>query len=87
MSDKKILPFFAFFAPDFIALIDVIDGHSHSVSIDSWQSLSGYVSLFLTVAIILFGVLVFELYAVINATVHANRGEYYRYPMSIRLVS
>lgn len=80
------LPFFAFFAPDFVALIEVIDDHSHHVSIQNLKNLSGYVTLFFTVAVVLFGVLVFELYAVINATVHANRGELYRYPLSIPFI-
>ena len=43
-------------------------------------------TLFFVVAILLFGVFVFELYAVINATVHANRGKLYNYPLSIPFI-
>ena len=80
------IPFFAIFATDFIALAETIDHHAHNVSVSEIKNLSGYVTLFFVAAIILFGIFVFELYAVISATVHANRGELYRYPLSIQFI-
>jgi hypothetical protein len=80
------IPFFAVFATDFISLVDAIDHQVHDVSMHNIQNLSGYVTLFFVVAILLFGVFVFELYAVINATVHANRGKLYTYPLSIPFI-
>ena len=80
------IPFFAIFATDFVALAEAIDSHVHDTSFQEIKNLSGYVTLFFVVAIILFGIFVFELYAVISATVHANRGELYRYPLSIQFI-
>ncbi|MEM7085798.1 MAG: DUF4870 domain-containing protein [Bacteroidota bacterium] len=80
------IPFFAIFATDFVDLVEAIDRHSHHVSFQNIKNFSGYMTLFFVVAIILFGVFVFELYAVINATVHANRGKLYNYPLSIPFI-
>lgn len=80
------LPFFVIFAPDFVSLIDAVDDHWHQVTVNNLTNLSGYAVLFLIVALLLFGLFVFELYAVINATVHANRGELYKYPLSISFI-
>jgi len=79
-------PFIAFFASDFIALAEAIDHHVHDFSVQNLKNLSGYIILFFVVTILLFGLFVFELYAVINATVHANRGEQYTYPLSITFI-
>ena len=80
------LPFFVFFATDFVSLIETVDNHFHRVTVNDFTNLSGYVVMFLIVALLLFGLFVFELYAVISATVHANRGELYRYPLSIPFI-
>ncbi len=80
------IPFFAIFATDFVSLVDAIDHQVHDVSMQNIRNLSGYVTLFFVVAILLFGVFIFELYAVINATVHANRGKLYTYPLSIPFI-
>ena len=77
------LPFFAIFAPDFVALIETLDNHVHDVTVNNVRNLSGYFTLFLIVALLLFGIFVFELYAVISATVAAHRGELYNYPICI----
>lgn len=80
------LPFIAIFASDFVSLVEVIDHHAHEITFQNVRNLSGYVILFFVIAILLFGLFVFELYAVINATVHANRGELYNYPLSIPFI-
>ena len=80
------VPFFAVFASDFVALVDVVDHHVHEVTVQNVKNLSGYATMFFVIIIILFGVFVFELYAVINATVHANRGQLYTYPLSIPFI-
>jgi uncharacterized Tic20 family protein len=80
------LPFIAIFASDFVSLVEVIDHHAHEITFRNIRNLSGYVILFFVIAILLFGLFVFELYAVINATVHANRGELYSYPLSIPFI-
>lgn len=80
------LPFFVIFAPDFISLMDAVDHHWHQVTVSNLTNLSGYAVLFLIVALLLLGLFIFELYAVINATVHANKGELYNYPLSIPFI-
>ncbi|MEZ4875347.1 MAG: DUF4870 domain-containing protein [Flavobacteriaceae bacterium] len=80
------LPFFVAFASNFVSLIDVIDHHAHEISFREIKNLSGYVTLFFVAIVFLLGLFVFELYAVITATVHANRGQLYRYPLSISFI-
>ena len=80
------LPFFAVFATDFVDLVEIIDNHVHRVSINNIRNFSGFMILFLLVALLLLGLFVFELYAVINASIKAHRGEYYKYPITISFI-
>ena len=80
------LPFFIIFATDFISLVEVMESHYHDVSVQNIKNLSGYVILFLIIAILLLGLFVFELYAVITATIRASRGEHYKYPLTISFI-
>ena len=80
------LPFFVAFASDFVSLVDVIDHHAHEVTFSEIKNLSGYLILFFVAVIFLLGLFVFELYAVFTATVHANRGLLYQYPLSISFI-
>jgi uncharacterized Tic20 family protein len=80
------LPFFIIFATDFISLLETIDHNAGAFSVNNIQNLSGYILLF-GLAILLFLVLfIFELYAVINASIHASRGLLYQYPLSIPFI-
>ena len=80
------LPFFIIFATDFIGLINTMESQFHEVTIHNVTNISGYVVLFFIVAILLLGLFVFELYAVITATIKASRGELYKYPFSIPFI-
>ncbi len=80
------LPFIIAFASNFVSLAEVIHQHSHQVSFNEIQNLSGYLTLFFVAVVLLLGLFVFELYTVITATVHASRGELYRYPLSISFI-
>lgn len=80
------IPFFVIFATDFISLIDAIDHSVHEIRIQEIKNLSGYVLLFSLVALLLLGVFIFELYAVISATMHAAQGKLYKYPLSISFI-
>lgn len=77
------IPFFLMFATDFVSLIDKIEHTVGGISVHNFTNLSGFVILFSIVALLLFGIFIFELYAVISATLHASRGDYYKYPLSI----
>jgi uncharacterized Tic20 family protein len=77
------IPFFLIFATDFVSLIETIEHTVGEISMNNITNLSGFVLLFSIAALLLFGLFVFELYAVISATSHAARGEYYNYPICI----
>ncbi len=80
------LPFVLIFSLDFISLIDTIDHTVGRISIHEIKNLSGYVVVLFVAAILLFGIFVFELYAVISATMHAAKGKLYKYPLSISFI-
>ncbi|GAB5399777.1 MAG: DUF4870 domain-containing protein [Aureisphaera sp.] len=80
------LPFFVIFASDFTGLVEVLDDHIHEVTVHNVRNLSGYLTLFLVIAVLLFGIFVFELYCVIQGTLHANQGKLYKYPLSIQFI-
>lgn len=80
------LPFFVIFAADFVSLAEAIDHHAHHVSVYEVNNMSGYILLFSIVALLLFGLFVFELYAVISATVNASKGQPYKYPLCISFI-
>lgn len=80
------LPFIIIFATDFISLIETINNTTGHFSVNSIQNLSGYILLFGLAIILFLGLYVFELYAVINASIHASRGQLYQYPLSIPFI-
>ena len=80
------IPFFVLFAADFVSLIDVIDHTVNEIRVQEIKNLSGYILLFSLVALLLLGIFVFELYAVINATMHAAKGKLYKYPFNISFI-
>lgn len=80
------LPFFIVFATDFISLIEALDHNTGNFSVNNIQNLSGYILLFGLVIVLLLGLFVFELYSVINASIHASRGQLYNYPLSIPFI-
>ncbi|MCB0465939.1 MAG: DUF4870 domain-containing protein [Aequorivita sp.] len=80
------LPFFIIFATDFISLIETIDHNGGAFSVNNIQNLSGYILLFGLAILLLLGLFVFELYAVINASIHASRGQLYQYPLCIPFI-
>lgn len=80
------LPFVIVFATDFVSLIEAIDHSAGEFSVNNIQNLSGYILLFGLALLLLLGLFVFELYAVINASIHASRGHLYKYPLCIPFI-
>jgi uncharacterized Tic20 family protein len=80
------LPFVLIFATDFVSLIDAIDHTVGNVSLHDVKNLSGYIVIIFIAAILLFGLFIFELYAVISATIVASKGNAYKYPFSISFI-
>jgi len=80
------LPFVLIFATDFISLIDEIDHTIGTISMHNLETLSGYIIVFIIAAMLLSGLFIFELYAVISATMAASKGKLYKYPLSISFI-
>ncbi|MCT8340920.1 DUF4870 domain-containing protein [Flavobacteriaceae bacterium TK19130] len=76
------LPFAIIFAVDFISLMESLE-YQVTVGISDIRNLSGYILLAGCVGLLLFGLFIFELFAIINATLHASQGKQYHYPLSI----
>jgi len=77
------IPFFVIFATDFVSLIEAIDNGTDFDRLNDIKNLTGYIILFAVAALLLTGLFIFELYAVITATIRASKGEYYSYPFCI----
>lgn len=80
------LPFILFLAGDFISLIQTLNHGLESFSITTVQNISGFIILSIVVVILLISLFILDLYAVINAAIHANRGELYQYPLCIPFI-
>src|SRR5690554_1681758 len=80
------LPFIIIFASDIISLVESINLNDGMFSINNIQNLSGYLVLISLVLILFLALFVFEIYAVINASIHASRGQLYKYPLNIPFI-
>ena len=80
------IPFFMVFALDFVSLIDAVDHTVHELRSQDIKNLSGYILLISLAGLLLAGLFIFELYAVISATMHATKGKLYKYPLSIQFI-
>ena len=80
------IPFFMVFALDFVSLIDAVDHTVHVLRYQDIKNLSGYILLISLAGLLLAGLFIFELYAVISATMHATKGKLYKYPLSIQFI-
>lgn len=80
------IPFVLLFAGDFITLIQSVDNNGGNFSTSNLQNISGYVILFSVLIILGVAKFLFELFNVINAAIHASRGQHYQYPLSIGFI-
>jgi uncharacterized Tic20 family protein len=80
------LPFFIIGAVDFISLMESLDNQFIEVRYSHIENITGYIILFGIVALLLFGLFIFELYAVITAAMYASKGEPYSYPLCIPFI-
>ena len=81
------IPFVLIFASDFVSLIDTLDHSIEITSIKDIKSLSGYIIAIFVAAMFLIGLFIFELYAVISATMAASKGKSYKYPLRIPFIN
>ena len=80
------LPFFIIFATDFISLLEAIDHSAGEFSVTNIRNISGYILLFGLAILLLSGLFILDLYAIINAAMHASRGQLYQYPLCIPFI-
>ena len=80
------VPFFAVFITDFVSLVETVERESRHMTFNTIENFAGYGILALCVLILFFGLFIFELYAVINAAMHASKGKEYHYPITIKFL-
>jgi len=80
------LPIFLIFGSELLSIIDVLDSNIERFPLDLLQNLTGFIIIFSVVLVLLMALFVFQIYAVINATIHASRGEFYKYPLCIPFI-
>jgi uncharacterized Tic20 family protein len=80
------LPFVLIFATDFISLIDTIDHTVNIVTLREIKSVSASIIVIFIATMLFIGLFIFELYAVISATMAASKGNLYKYPLSISFI-
>ncbi|MFK5983749.1 MAG: DUF4870 domain-containing protein [Flavobacteriaceae bacterium] len=80
------LPFVLIFATDFISLIDTIDHTINLVTLREIKSVSASIIVIFIASMLFIGLFIFELYAVISATMAASKGKLYKYPLSISFI-
>lgn len=80
------IPFIIVFAVDILTIMETVKHNGGDFSISTIKNLSGYAMLFALFVLLFVAKFVFELYAVISASIHASRGKLYRYPLSIPFI-
>lgn len=80
------IPFFMAFALDFVSLMDAVEKSVYELRYQDIKNISGYILLVSLAMLLLFGLFIFELYAVITATMHAANGKAYNYPLNISFI-
>ncbi|GHC53439.1 DUF4870 domain-containing protein [Ulvibacter litoralis] len=80
------IPLFIFFIADFVSLAELLDDSVHSFQLHEIKNLSGYVLVLCLIILVFIALFIFELYAVITATMQASKGKLYKYPFTISFI-
>lgn len=80
------LPFFFFYAGDFISVLEHLDDAFDRGRAANIQNLSGYLIVIFIAVIVTFCIFIFELWAVITAAMRASSGQEFKYPLCIRFI-
>ena len=81
-----IFPFLFVYVDDFVTLIQNLDNNSINLDNSNITQISGFVFIVIVVAILLLALFVFEIYAVIMASIYASQGKVYNYPLNISFI-
>lgn len=77
------LPFAIMFVSDFVTLVELTEHSNGVLSIHQIGNLTGFIILLAIAGLLLFALFLFELYAVISASIRSSNGRQYQYPLSI----
>lgn len=80
------IPLFLFIVTDFISIAELLDHTSRTLRFQEIKNLSGYILVICLVVLLFIGLFIFEVYAVITATMQASKGEIYKYPFCIAFI-
>lgn len=80
------LPFTLIFITDFVSYVETLEAHRQMINFNDLSQFSGFIILLFVVICMLFTLFIFELYAIISATLKANKGLDYNYPLSIPFI-
>lgn len=78
------LPFLFHFFSELILIIEDSEAQNVAWSVTNINNFVGYVLVFMALTIIVGALFILELYVVINASIKANKGEVYSFPLCIR---
>ncbi len=81
-----IFPFLFVYVDDFVTLIQNLDNNSINLDDSNITQISGFVFIVIVVAILLLALFIFEIYAVIMASIYASQGKVYNYPLNISFI-
>ncbi len=81
-----IFPFLFVYVDDFVTLIQNLDNNSINLDNSNITQISGFVFIVIVVAILLLALFIFEIYAVIMASIYASQGKVYNYPLNINFI-
>ena len=81
-----IFPFLFVYVDDFVTLIQKLDNNSINLYNSNITQISGFVFIVIVVAILLLALFIFEIYAVIMASIYASQGKVYNYPLNISFI-
>jgi hypothetical protein len=80
------IPVFFNFAFNFTNIFDILAHNTHEFKLENLSDFSGNLILLFVVAVISLVLFVLDIFAVISATIKANKGETYSYPLSIQFI-
>ncbi len=82
-----LFPFLLVYVGDFVSLIEALDHHSFAFTGTNIKQITVFTFVILLALLLLFGLFIFELYAIIMASMKASQGLVYKYPLSIPFIS
>lgn len=81
-----LLVFALLFGSDLLHLLEDLDHTSQHMASITYSNLTGFLMIFGLAILLCLTLLVFQIYAVVNAAIYASRGHLYYYPLCIPFI-